>query len=185
MPFKDPQAKKAWRAANRDRQVGYKRRHDAKRAAAILCLPDEELARRYLNAVGFYSRAQSLVAEWARNHPESRRRELEATRSADRRHRHKMRLAAIEFLGGRCECCGLDVPEVLEFDHREPILRKRNGIKTRDTTSLAREIISTGGAGFQLLCANCHALKTRANGEHTGQKVDIWGEILEGFDIIV
>jgi len=182
MPF-TPEQRAAWRITYRDKQRELsrqnRRRKAEERAQAILALPDREAASHYLMQMGFHGKAQSIVAAWGRKHPAIIEREAEDRRSHDKRYRRRIRAAAIEALGGRCECCGLDVTEVLEFDHRTPVLRRTNGVRNRDAADQARRILNGEAHLFQLLCANCHTLKTRMNGEHSGGNGDVWGEVLE------
>lgn len=185
MPYKDPEAKKAWRRATADRQKvhrdGHRERERTARTQEILGLPDSQRASEYLRSAGFSNIAVSVVAEWARKCPATIERANEIQSSASRKSNLKLRLAAIEMLGGRCECCGLDVIEILEFDHKEPVKRRTNGIRNRDAQSSARDIVRKGNAYlYQLLCPNCHALKTKMNGEHSTYGPALWDEALSG-----
>jgi hypothetical protein len=74
----------------------------------------------------------------------------------------------------------MDEPEVLEFDHREPVRRRTTGVRNRDSTDGARQVCNGHAHLFQLLCANCHTLKTRMNGEHTGGVETLWDERDDG-----
>ena len=69
--------------------------------------------------------------------------------------RKKIRLMAIEHLGGKCSKCGYNkYPEVLEFHHRDPSQKDFNVSKkglTRSWERVRREIEKC-----DLVCANCH-----------------------------
>lgn len=68
-----------------------------------------------------------------------------------------LRFRAMKKLGGKCAECGIDDFRVLEIDHVNgggtADRRKRNDM----TRHLA---IINGEQGFQLLCGNCHRIKT-------------------------
>lgn len=73
------------------------------------------------------------------------------------------RLAAIEYLGGECVICGINDERVLEIDHVN-----NDGYLTRGTGVRYHHNITSGKlTGLQLLCANCHAIKTK---EHRAEK---------------
>jgi len=83
-----------------------------------------------------------------------------------RNYHQRTRLKAIMVMGGKCERCGIDDPDVLQFDHVVPILRGKSGVTNKGGPY--REIINHGNEDgkFQLLCANCHVKKTRQNKEY-------------------
>lgn len=70
---------------------------------------------------------------------------------AYRRERH----AAFRFLGGRCVRCGCEDWRCLQIDHIEGD-GYRQTHKRQDQRRAAKGDIE----GLQLLCANCHAIKT-------------------------
>lgn len=77
-----------------------------------------------------------------------------------RQQRIKNRLKAIEMLGGCCKECGVADSRVLQFDHIVPELRnKENQHNSYKNVSLILKGILTA-KDIQLLCANCHAIKT-------------------------
>lgn len=80
--------------------------------------------------------------------------------------RAKNRLAAISALGGACVRCGISDDRVLEFDHITPLRRRSSGVKSKSQESEIRKIARGQVVdGVQLLCANCHRIKTREGGE--------------------
>jgi len=85
----------------------------------------------------------------------------------------KRRLAAINFLGGKCIRCGyLDV-RALQIDHIDGgggKLRKGKGIRSR--TSYYKDIVDgIDIEKYQLLCANCNWIKRYENRENVTEKV--------------
>lgn len=195
MPFKSPEARRAWREANRHRQAEYTRRHrasgreaqrerqrKAEKAAAILSLPDKERALHYIMSAGHYSRIQSAVATYIREHA-PKGGPTDDDRNASARHRARMRMATIERLGGRCECCGIDEPLVLEFDHRTPVQRRTNGVRSHDALALCRAILRGDDVDVQLLCSNCHTIKTRGNGEYGLNPLSLFNEALDDSEL--
>ncbi len=69
--------------------------------------------------------------------------------------RKKIRLKAIEQLGGKCMRCGYNrYPEALEFHHRDPS-KKLFGIGQKGLTR-SWERVKAEAEKCNLLCANCH-----------------------------
>jgi hypothetical protein len=69
------------------------------------------------------------------------------------------RLKAIENLGGACVVCGECCEMVLEFDHKND-----DGHLDKETNSyliVSKLAFGDGLDRFQLLCANCHRIKTK------------------------
>ncbi len=75
----------------------------------------------------------------------------------------RLRRYAILALGGKCRC-GCSCTDMLQIDHINPIGQKRlpNG-------RLHRNILQGLRDNLQVLCACCHAVKTR-NGEYKAIK---------------
>ena len=88
---------------------------------------------------------------------------------AQRKSRMKLRRQAIDHLGGVCSVCGEDYHVVLEFDHIDPIKWRSNGLvklNGQQNTNQINRMIKSGDDPnklFQLLCANCHKVKTHNN----------------------
>lgn len=81
-----------------------------------------------------------------------------------REKRAQLRELAIQALGGKCAHCGIIDSRVLQFDHDPPLGSGRK--RPVQTASWFRKVIRGAIQGLQLLCANCHILKTRKNGEY-------------------
>lgn len=77
-----------------------------------------------------------------------------------------LRAAALDHLGDKCATCGYCAdPRALQIDHvngggRRSILSgERNGV-------MYRAVVNDTTGRFQLLCANCNAIKRNENREH-------------------
>lgn len=149
MPYKDPEAKKAWRCRNLNRQREYMRKH---REMHHDRYEEQRAARREV------ARQKRLARPSAVKMPEYQRM-----------HRLRIRIEGIRLLGGRCERCGFDDVRALQFDHKQPLLRLSSGNRRKDSTADVRKHLRLGTLReiFQLLCANCHTIKTREGGEYT------------------
>jgi 5-methylcytosine-specific restriction endonuclease McrA len=62
-------------------------------------------------------------------------------------------------MGGRCVACGMTDIRILEFDH---ILDKRVAPRVTEANgqALVYQVLAGNTDNLQLLCPNCHALKT-------------------------
>ena len=80
-------------------------------------------------------------------------------------HRRRLKLKAIEVLGGKCSRCGYGDARALCFRHDTPLRRGRNGLNKRDASSTAshRAIVRGDSAGLSLLCWNCTAIMEAQN----------------------
>ena len=81
----------------------------------------------------------------------------------------KLRRQAIDHLGGCCGVCGEDNYIVLEFDHKSAVKWRSSGLVKMNGQQNTNQINRMVKAGeepkdiFQLLCANCHKIKTHNN----------------------
>ena len=74
-------------------------------------------------------------------------------------------MEAIMALGGECVVCGYDDDRALHIDHvygDGKLERKGN---RGGQASYRRAIAGAASGRYQILCANCHDLKSHANGE--------------------
>jgi len=85
----------------------------------------------------------------------------------DRARRREIRLIAIGVMGGKCSVCGNADERVLEFDHIVPLLRRTRRLRNVNDNFRAIKRLLSGESdhGLQLLCANCHRIKTREGQE--------------------
>ena len=93
-------------------------------------------------------------------------------RKIQRKSRVKMRRLAINALGGACCQCGVGDYRVLEFDHVKPIQYRTNGkvkMNGQQNTNTINAMVKAGKEPkdiYQLLCANCHKIKTYDNEDY-------------------
>jgi 5-methylcytosine-specific restriction endonuclease McrA len=83
------------------------------------------------------------------------------SQSSERREREKelnklQRIKTLMLLGSRCVVCGNYDQRVLEIDHILPLA----GEKRITSAQLYSSIIAGNTDNLQLLCANCHRIKT-------------------------
>ena len=71
---------------------------------------------------------------------------------------HRLRAATIAHLGGECVRCGIRDSRVLQIDHIVPV-RISNKKRVRQIP-FYNAILIGEEINVQLLCANCHAIKT-------------------------
>jgi 5-methylcytosine-specific restriction endonuclease McrA len=158
MPYKNPQDKLEWQRSNRDKAIEYRKKWQAGPAGQVYLAKQREAMQLQKQA-----NAERRMAERAeKNELTKLKRSIK-----HRAYRLRQRVKALGALGDRCVVCGMDDPDVLEFDHIEPLFRKSSGIKSKDTY---QEVLRHDNPTevFQLLCANCHAKKTRSNNEFIG-----------------
>lgn len=87
----------------------------------------------------------------------------------------ELRERLYSYLGGiRCNKCGITDIRVLQLDHKHGGGQAHRRIKGWAT--IARDILRLRQKRkFQVLCANCHAIKTFENKEQSGRK-GTWNE---------
>lgn len=75
--------------------------------------------------------------------------------------RVRIRRQVISVLGGACACCGENRDPFLEVDHVLGDGHLEGTGSSQRYYKALREISANRGARYQVLCANCHAAKTR------------------------
>lgn len=158
MPYKNPDDKLAWQRANKERCAEYRRKWHESEAGKAYVARQVELRE-----------IQKQLAAIRRTHAriDEAQKEKKPRSQKDRTYRARTRQKAIELLGSVCCVCGMDDPDVLEFDHIEPVLRRTTGEKRKDVYKIINAC-KDPLAEFQLLCSNCHTKKTRMNNEFMG-----------------
>lgn len=76
------------------------------------------------------------------------------------RYSFKLRQDAISQLGGKCAECGNNDYRVLQFDHIDGGGDADRGGRNQNNRSVMREVRDGKRDDIQLLCANCHNIKT-------------------------
>ncbi len=80
-------------------------------------------------------------------------------------YRMKQRQLALLKLGNQCVHCQITDPDVLQFDHVNPIRRKNDHLRIDSGDNLVRKIIKADyrqiSQEIQILCANCHMKKSK------------------------
>ena len=133
---------------------------------------DKKSYRRQREKIGVEEFRRRAREAYRAKHPQTKEEKGRNERDLQswRRWRWQRRLLAIAALGGRCEACGIDDPEVLQFDHRIPVgSMARRGLREKAAShGTVREVLAMAqpATQFALLCANCHMKKTRANGDY-------------------
>ncbi len=74
-------------------------------------------------------------------------------------HDHRRRMSAVNLLGGKCVGCGINDPRVLEFDHIFPVSQGLLKYVPQHSRRNFRVVLAHP-KDFQLLCANCHQIKS-------------------------
>ena len=121
---------------------------------------EKRLAQKRLAQRNWRARNPDKVQEKNRSAKEKARLNLwrqynvSKTNEIARRYRRNIRQRAMAKLGGLCANCGFSNFLALEFDHIEPLHGKH-----RDPQARVAKLINEGSADFQILCANCNAIK--------------------------
>jgi hypothetical protein len=127
-----------------------------------------------------------VIAARLNRKPIKRKQKKEYFRDEFRRLRKK----ALSILGGKCIICGIEDKRVLQVDHINRteqgvsvilMRRKPGGRRTSNNTQFYRNIIKgkIGSDEVQLLCANCHAIKTWEGNERPYQIDDTGDPVAE------
>jgi 5-methylcytosine-specific restriction endonuclease McrA len=108
------------------------------------------------------------VKKWAKTHPEKHREQVrkwekenpekhrEITRRSHAKRLIEVRQQAIACLGGMCTHCQCKDIRCLQIDHIVPL----QGKERIGTMVLYRSVVRGLKENLQVLCANCHAIKT-------------------------
>jgi 5-methylcytosine-specific restriction endonuclease McrA len=75
-----------------------------------------------------------------------------------------LRCRVMSLLGSKCAECGISDERVLQVDHIVPLAF--SGERRGNTLN---DVLACGGNGFQLLCANCHVVKTKEDNRRVRQ----------------
>lgn len=84
--------------------------------------------------------------------------------ASSKEHRQLRRDEAIAYLGGKCCDCDNSDKRVLEFHHSKE--RRRNGLTVASYLSGSWQRLQKQLDKCELLCANCHKIKTLQQEKH-------------------
>lgn len=112
--------------------------------------------------------------EWRKKNPQHAekkkawKRGSEGYKKTERERMQKIRrwrrFVAIDALGWECCRCGFDDERALQFDHKTPLMRREKSLRNHGGCLEPWEfkaIIAGEKHDIQLLCANCHAIKSK------------------------
>ena len=88
----------------------------------------------------------------------------------NRRVRRALRIAVVQKLGGACSVCGNSDMRVLDIDHIDGTGYKVNRLGSSHKIPWLRAILDGTATNAQLLCANCHRIKSYEANEQSGFK---------------
>jgi predicted Zn-ribbon and HTH transcriptional regulator len=111
-----------------------------------------------------YKRNVEKIRAWRKEHAQ----EINAKNTlATKRKRLKLRQEILSLFDNKCPKCGFSDPRALQIDHIRGGGRKDlNNSKCRSTYYLrVLQSIKSGEKTYQILCANCNAIKMFENGE--------------------
>lgn len=173
-----------YRAENRERLLSQKREYYARNREAILASRSSETvkeqraqARARLVAAGkCVNCAEPLDAEWARIAKERRIKNPYCVGCREQQNRNgraintRLRQAAVSALGGQCVRCSFSDSRALHIDHvRGGGRQDREGLHPH---AFLRKVVAEADSGrYQLLCANCNAIKKHEQREVGGARV--------------
>ena len=148
MPYKNKEDKMAWQRNNKEKCKEY-----------YQTWLSGEKGQRFLEKQKQKRELQKL----------SRPKKIRLPKNSYQKSRRKIRLETIEMMGGSCVACGMDDERCLEFDHIKPVGKSRLRSETHQEIRKMQKQGINPKEYFQILCANCHSIKTKENGEQGGR----------------
>lgn len=100
------------------------------------------------------------LREKQKQHYLNNREEIRATANARRK---KLKEHIVNLLGGKCITCGITNHILLEFHHIDPSSKEFDLSKGLGYNWRSLERLENEAKKCELLCANCHRLKTHTN----------------------
>jgi hypothetical protein len=138
----------------------YKRIPEALNTIKIYKLRDGVCSKGHLNPpIDKHGRCLLCYREWAKNYTKTGTERYKLKLNRKNISRQKAKHKAIEYLGGKCCNCGIEDQRVFEFDH---ITQGPHIAKCMD---LSWERLKIELDKCELVCANCHCIRTRARVE--------------------
>lgn len=116
---------------------------------------EESIARRTKHYHDHKEENKAIRAQYFQEH----KQEMYPSRRAYTNKRHnETKVRAINYLGGKCQMCGLisQYPEVYDFHHKNPELKefKLGSLMSCKWAKVQEELNKC-----ELLCSNCHRIK--------------------------
>lgn len=122
-------------------------------------VPEEDYGRNAARSSGFATACKSCVSERTRQKYRQNGGFSESRKQRALENRRRYRRELLAAYGGKCACCDEDWEPYLELDHVNG-----DGALHRQTVPHVWSDLRKRGYpkdGYQLLCANCHAAKTK------------------------
>jgi len=94
----------------------------------------------------------------------------ERMRAAGRWSVQKLHEKVFDLLGRKCRRCGFEDARALQIDHVGGNGAEERRIYT-SPTKFYKHVLEVEGVGYQILCANCNAIKRIENKEHPKVRV--------------
>lgn len=79
-----------------------------------------------------------------------------------------LRSQALKSLGNKCVRCGIDDPRVLHIDHVIPVSQTPGRKRFHRNLMYKYIIVGYKRRAYQILCANCHMIKTAEDKLYSG-----------------
>jgi 5-methylcytosine-specific restriction endonuclease McrA len=125
---------------------------------------DQDKQRAYMHTRYEEWKSKGMIGSRAkerRAHRLSNPKYVERERKGKKASYRVVKQQAITLLGGKCCRCQLEDIRCLEIDHIVPV----RGDRSIYGAKLYRSIVNSGSTeNLQVLCANCHAIKTYEDG---------------------
>lgn len=122
----------------------------------IDCGNEPRLPKRRVGKTCHYKRRKATVERWRSEQDPDRIRKYQ--RDSRRKRHAEERERALEKLGRECQACGFDDLRALQFDHVNGGGGKERSML--DRIKMFKAVADGTRTDIQLLCANCHAIKT-------------------------
>lgn len=145
------------------------RKKISKRKAAAKAYARLKLDQNYVSKIN----AKSLANYYTKVKPfpdkmQKRRNRVRGYQQNRRIAQNDKKIVLQAALGGKCVGCGLTDSRLLDFDHIDPVNKT---MMVSQSLSKPIEILLAEIKNCQLLCPNCHRLKTLEQREYDGYKL--------------
>jgi len=122
-------------------------------------VPEEDYGRNRARASGFATACKACLSARSRKRYREDGGFNEAFRKRALANRRRYRTELLQAYGGKCACCGEDWEAYLELDH----VNGDGHLHRASVPHVWSDLRKRGypQEGYQILCANCHAAKTK------------------------